>query len=320
MFTCLLLLTACTETSKQNVFDNEGQVLEVMETPVLEQKYEWFDIVSDFDEVPIYHVDHIVTEGRTIKDLFENEQYIKKVYENLVEVDDSNGIVETLRQGMLNYDIRLGILFKGEVVDFEQLVAEAYYSNPMIIGTVAYLFFAKEQLEEGSFLHFELVYTTNQNEMEMVYPKVEEFYAKLPLEGKSVDKKISIIHRAVIEQIEYVNAGNMRAHAPYGFFILGEGVYQAYAIAMQILLEKAGIESHFVVGYKLDSPEKEPHAWNLVKTELGWRHIDATNNDLGERYEDQVSLFYYKMTDEVAKQYYVWDERFYPQSRINESF
>lgn len=314
MFTCLVFLIGCSETSNQNLFTNDGQVVEVLESPIVGPLNEWFDIVSDYDEVPIYHVDHVVTEGKTIKDLYKDEHYIKNVYGNLIEIEDADDMVETLQKVMLNYDIRLGIYYKGEVENLEQLVADVYYSHPLIIGTVANLLFAEEKIEEGTFLHLELVYTTNNHEMATVNLEVDDFFAGLPLQGKSKDEKVSIIHRAVIEHIDYVNGGNMRAHSPYGFFILGEGVSQAYATGMQILLEKAGIESHVVVGYMLDSPEKELHAWNLVKTEGGWRHIDATNNDLGTQYEDQVSLYYYKMTDEMARQYYVWDESFYPQA------
>ena len=90
--------------------------------------------------------------------------------------------------------------------------------------------------------------------------------------------------------------------------------FQAYATAMQMLLEKAGIESHYVVGYLVGEEDDLAHAWNLVKTENGWRHIDATNNDMGAQYEQQVNFTFYKLKDEVARQYYVWDESFYPKA------
>ena len=151
--------------------------------------------------------------------------------------------------------------------------------------------------------------------MASIIPKFEEFYANLDLEGKSDDEKISIIHRAVIENIEYIDGGYYQYHSPYGFFMMGEGVCQAYAIAMQMLLEKAGIESYYVVGYLLDSYDDSAHAWNLVKTEDGWRHIDATNNDRGARFKEQVNLEFYNMSDEEAKKYYVWDKQFYPKAK-----
>ena len=278
--------------------------------------YEWFNLITEPIDVPI-NIALRGTDGKTKFELFEDDRYIQNTYGSLLEANGQTSLQETIEAALLDYDYSFLIHYTGdELEDFEQILANAYYSNSMIVGTVLDLQYGVEKAKEGDyFIHFNVVYTTNNIEMATIKPLFEEFYAGLDLEGKSIDEKIERIHRAVIEQIEYVDGGYARHHSPYGFFVMGEGVCQSYAIAMQMLLEKAGVESYYVVGYLIDSVDDTAHAWNLVKTEEGWRHIDATSNDMGARFEDQVSLDFYHMTDEEAGQYYVWDKKFYPDAK-----
>ncbi|MDD4718013.1 MAG: carboxypeptidase regulatory-like domain-containing protein, partial [Eubacteriales bacterium] len=60
------------------------------------------------------------------------------------------------------------------------------------------------------------------------------------------------------------------------------GVCQAYAMYRYIMLKEAGYESITVSGQagKLEEEGKfGPHAWNMVKVESNWYHIDFTWND-----------------------------------------
>ncbi|WP_168193856.1 transglutaminase domain-containing protein [Lysinibacillus sp. SGAir0095] len=297
---------------------NEQTSVEQMEVAVNGNtyKFDWFDRVAKLVDIPIYPYASETT-GKTLLELFEDNRYIKNAYGAILEVNNVKALQETIQSSMLEYDHHFLISYRGDEIEkLEQFVANAYYNNPMILGTVGYITYGVEKSDDGRyFLHFDIGYTTNNIEMVTIKPKFEEFYTKLDLDGKSVDEKISIIHRAVIENIEYVDGGNVRFHSAYGFFVMGEGVCQAYAIAMQMLLEKAGIESFYVVGYLSESEEHLAHAWNLVKTESGWRHIDATSNDMGTQSEEQVSLYFYKLTDEAADQFYVWDKGFYPVAK-----
>jgi len=335
IFAISLFLVGCSNNATESTpveteveIDQETDLTESVAT-----EYEWFNNVAYFTEIPVYPVAGL--EGKSIKELYDNNRYIKASYGSAINAHDESSLQEAIQSAMQNFDIRFAIFYTGELNDLQDIVAKAYYSDPMILGTVLSLQYGMEKVDQGYFLHFVVGYTTNRVELATkIQPKFEEFYATLEpkLDGKSVDEKISIIHRAVIEHMEYVDNSDLYTnyvnedgyfyadrrffydYSPYGFFVLGEGVCQAYATAMQMLLERAGIESHYVVGYMVDEDDGYSHAWNLVKTENGWRHIDSTNNDMGAQYEEQVSLTFYKLNDEVARQYYVWDESFYPKA------
>lgn len=309
---CLLFLVGCSyETTPPNSVEPNVKSEIVTDTETAD--YKWFNIVSENVDIPIYPIHGI--EEQSILELYDNNRYVRASYGTVFDAYDEAALQETIRFALQNLDGYFAIFYTGELNNLQETVAKAYYSDPITLGTVLYLQYGMQEVKNGYFLHFQVDYTTNKVELATtINQKFEEFYALLDLEGKSIEEKISVIHRAVIEHMEYVDSGYLHAHSPYGFFVLGEGVCQAYAIAMQMLLEKAGVESHYVVGYLVGEEDGFAHAWNLVKTEKGWRHIDATSNDLGAQYEQQVALTYYKLKDEVARQYYVWDESFYPKT------
>lgn len=76
----------------------------------------------------------------------------------------------------------------------------------------------------------------------------------------------------------------------YGALVEGKAVCEGYAAAMQLLLGQAGIESRVVSG----RGENQAHAWNLVRLEEEWYHLDATWND-GER----IRYDYFNISDEI---------------------
>jgi len=59
----------------------------------------------------------------------------------------------------------------------------------------------------------------------------------------------------------------------YGALVKGSAVCQGIAFAYKALLQTAGVNTYVVTSDNLN------HAWNLVETEYGWYHVDATWND-----------------------------------------
>lgn len=68
---------------------------------------------------------------------------------------------------------------------------------------------------------------------------------------------------------------SMVMHHPEGVLLEGSGVCESYALAYQMLLQEAGIDSMYVTGYS----RGESHAWNLVSLDGEWTYIDTTWND-----------------------------------------
>ena len=114
-------------------------------------------------------------------------------------------------------------------------------------------------------------------------------------------EKEYIIHNAVIELITYdsdtanqkiTRSSYTRIYDIYGATINEKAVCEGYARLFQYLCYLVGINSTIVVGTAQD----EPHAWNAVKIDDYWYHIDVTWDD---NYFDFMPFHnYYNLTIE----------------------
>ena len=118
---------------------------------------EWFDMTSEVIDIPVNQVGS-GTEGKSILELLEDDKYIRSIYGSLMEADDKTSLHETIQSALLDYDHRFLILYIGDNIDeLEEIIADAYYSNPMILGTVLYLQYGMEESKEGEYyLHFDV--------------------------------------------------------------------------------------------------------------------------------------------------------------------
>ncbi|WP_202707525.1 fibronectin type III domain-containing protein [Sporosalibacterium faouarense] len=96
-------------------------------------------------------------------------------------------------------------------------------------------------------------------------------------------------------------------HTAYGVLIKGKGVCSSYAKAMHKLLDMVDIESYFVTGTGLG----EPHAWNIVKIQNNYYHLDATWNDTVD--PNKISHDYFNLTDAQMSVDHNWNTLDYPR-------
>jgi hypothetical protein len=63
------------------------------------------------------------------------------------------------------------------------------------------------------------------------------------------------------------------AYTAYGALVKGSAVCQGYALAYKLLLSRAGVPAVFVASHDMG------HAWNMVKIDGSWYHVDTTWDD-----------------------------------------
>ncbi len=91
--------------------------------------------------------------------------------------------------------------------------------------------------------------------------------------GMSQKEKARVLHNWLIFNAYYdLTYSNYEAN---GVLIKGKGVCDSYAKAYSLLLSKVGIENKRITGQTSDSG----HAWNLVRIDGQWYHVDCTWDD-----------------------------------------
>lgn len=124
----------------------------------------------------------------------------------------------------------------------------------------------------------EIAYTAGEEEIYAYEAAVAEALSWLEEDMTDVHKAL-VLHdylalNCAYDQENY-EAGTLpdTAYQSYGAMALGSAVCQGYALAYQDLLNRAGI-SCFTVG-----SEGMNHAWNMVRLDGGYYHVDVTWDD-----------------------------------------
>ncbi len=204
---------------------------------------------------------------------------------------------------------------KVPVLDEEGLseVFEAIlYDNPE-------LFFISENCksETSSFgsCYFIPEYTMNLYEydkqlaqLEKIRDSVKEKTANL---SDSYEKEL-FIHDFVVDTCEYVDKTGGAYSSAYGCLVKGKASCEGYAKAVKYLLDEEGIDNYLAVGTtEGETPAvRTGHAWNIVKINKGYYHLDATWDDPEGDNEEIASYAYFNITDDDISKTHTVEERF----------
>ena len=181
---------------------------------------------------------------------------------------------------------------------------ETYSHEEMVIGQSRPVLWSARGIEDD--------YPNNPPaDVDTVEEKVDWIAQKCRETGLTEDWDIALwLHDWLIYNANYDYREFPNFH-PDGVLLKGTGVCQSYAEAYELLLNEFSIENQF-----LGSDEMN-HAWNLVKIDGEWCHIDCTWDDPGEGgYECHT---YFGVTDKIIGADHVWDTSAYPActSKIN---
>lgn len=163
--------------------------------------------------------------------------------------------------------------------------------HPEIFYTDGYSFVKYTLGNEVRRIIFEPNYIYDTEEIEKRKLALEEESAKLLEEiPEYADdyEKVKMVYELVIKNTEYSKAAEDNQNI-CSVFLGKASVCQGYAKAIQYLLNQLSIPATLVMGSVEDG---EGHAWNLVKIEDQYYHVDATWGDasyLLEKEEDRLN-------------------------------
>lgn len=153
--------------------------------------------------------------------------------------------------------------------------------------------------------------------------KIKEIVKLIIKPGMTDFQKEIAVHNYIVNNTKYDEKNYEKGTVPkeantsYGVLINGVGVCGGYASAMDKLLKAAGVECIIISGEAGENGKYEPHAWNLVKLDGEYYHIDATWNDPiytfnGVR-KDVLHFDYFNLTDKQMSKDHKWDRNKYPE-------
>lgn len=158
-------------------------------------------------------------------------------------------------------------------------------------------------------------YMQDMKELEQVK---DEVFGELEDIADEIEKE-RIIHDYVTEKCEYIEKTGGIYSSLYGCLVKGESSCEGYAKSMKYLLDSCGLENYLAVGTTEDkNKEVQGHAWNIVKIDGKYYHLDATWDDTEE--DSAPNRYaYFNITDDEIMITHDVEERFLGRCDVNDN-
>ncbi|MGG0729561.1 S-layer homology domain-containing protein [Bacillus paramycoides] len=156
-----------------------------------------------------------------------------------------------------------------------------------------------------------ITYRETKEQTEYVMKQAKAIVSSIIQVGMDDHEKVKAIHDYVVKHVSYDTS--YKAYTAYEALVNRSAVCQGYALLTYQLLKEAGIENHFVVG----TGDGQPHAWNLVKVDNKWYHLDTTFDDPIPDEQGRVTYSYFNLSDKQIARNHEWNREEYPQATTN---
>lgn len=228
-------------------------------------------------------------------------------------LSDLNGIIF---EGMTEFATEITVRYQGDVSDIDYVMGimkEIIAADDYLLGTVSSYGYETGGYVGDVTLTINLSYQTTAAQEVFVQSEVKRLVGELIRPTMSDVEKVRIINEWIVKKTTYSENTKASPHAAYTILAEGKGVCQAYALLAYLMLKEAGVEARYVTG-----DAGEPHAWNLVKVDGQWYHLDPTWSDPTfssssvasyPGISEYISYDYFLVSDQVISEDHTMDQR-----------
>lgn len=219
-----------------------------------------------------------------------------------------------LAQGMKERNPTITLKYKGPTLNLEeqlkQAVNDALEADPYTKYIVDRYVYSWRGTSGSAKITLQVHYRETAEQTAYVRQRVKSILKQLIQPGMNPHQKIKEIHDYVVLNLKYDI--DLQKYTAYEGLKTGEAVCQGYALLTYELLKEAGIENRLVEG----TAGGQLHAWNLVRLDNRWYHLDTTWDDPVPHVPERVNYTYYLRTDEQMRQDHIWKAADYPQASV----
>lgn len=213
-----------------------------------------------------------------------------------------------------NWQTDFEIHYVGSTADIENIIQmavdDAANRDQYIFGHLADRTIEYEYSSFDAKLKVHQTYLTNAAQEQIVNEKVASILASVTPESMSDFQKVKFVNDYIVKNTEYSTNSTSSPHSACAVVQEGKGVCQGYALLALKMLQDLGVETKYVVGEVYTGG----HAWNLVKVDGEWYHLDTTWNDPTPDRKNVVRYEYFLVNDEEMRKDHTWIQSDYPEA------
>ncbi|MEK4699750.1 transglutaminase domain-containing protein [Solibacillus sp. FSL R7-0668] len=184
----------------------------------------------------------------------------------------------------------------------------AFYTQHCANRSYRYRSLSKNRVK----VDFTLSYRMNRTQEKDMLAEMDAVLARITTPGMSTLEKIVAVHDYIVRTYSYELHTKGSPFSVSTFMAEKRGVCMAYALLFEKMMDRLEIPCIYVIG-KADGEGDAGHAWNLVKLDGQWYHVDVTWDDIGHAYEQhEIRYRYFLLTDDQMATNHQWDLDLYP--------
>lgn len=222
--------------------------------------------------------------------------------------------------GLINF--KKQIKLKG-FVDYKDMFSKVVNSRPELffVGKS----FTQEPVVNGAMIRPQYVY--NEGQVQMINQKLNIIANQIILKNinshQSDYDKVLVLHDYLKASIKYdkqaAGSNNIKYHNAYniiGALVDKKCVCSGFALAMKYLCDKVGVECLVVEGIADNGENIENHAWNIVKINGYYHHVDVTWDNQFASDSEIENYAYLNIDDKTLSKDHNWNKKDYPACPI----
>ena len=187
-------------------------------------------------------------------------------------------------------------------VQLNDLTGLLSYVNPYTAGYFLQYEWISEELNKGFLIELTITYLTDFKKEDAVNKHIKNFINTYITKNMNDFERAKIINDYVVQLATYTEEGVTEGQTVYELITDKTAVCQAYALLAYRLFKAAGLETGYVYGFSGD----QLHAWNLVKVDDEWYHVDTTWNDAEPNEPYAISYEYFLLNDAQISVDHLW--------------
>ena len=230
----------------------------------------------------------------------------------------STDLIDTVANTMFNFqssvDVSSYLLTVDDIVALFSAVQKYYPSEYSILSKTDFSYKAIVSPSKGIITSFRFYYDADVN-LSVYQKRVRDLQQEIDklvaqVEGMNAFEKALYVHDYIVLNCEYdldllkmIESqghldGEVRSerYTEYSVFVNGTGVCGSYALAYRAALNAAGVECLYISSVEMN------HAWNLVKIDGNWYHVDCCWDDPVPDIYGQARRQYFLRTDDEIMQ------------------
>lgn len=291
-------------------------ILVVFAKPVYDEVSEFLDVYVPTENVTVETAEPIKAERMSEQQPIETADQTEQIAlaAKPEKVESAEQLADAFFYHFSRLDTEFTIEYRGSTTEIERLLTEATEEaaqrDTYIAGHLSNREMEYEYSKTKATIRVTQSYLTNPQQEQMVEGITASIVSTMRPEEMTDFEKVKFVNDYIVKNTEYSEESVASSHSAYAVAHEGKGVCQGYALFAQKLLQALGMESMYVVGEVYTGG----HAWNLVKVEGEWYHLDTTWNDPVPDRGTGVRYDYFLLNDRDMRVDHSWEATDYPKA------